>query len=183
MRDFRRRGRAHLCFGNKKNGKRQLSVSLEITDEIHHHIQNGEKTIRSFFLTSKKEKYTPVVRKRIVPTELAKTTRRRLAPPSSGKSRLPRPRRPLSRPKMMMMMMMMMMIAPPYSSRNHHLSRKIPLSRNSSQCDSFCSNFFVGCPRQTARKMRLLCSTATSHSAPPLLFDVCVCICTVCCSI
>ena len=162
MRDFRRRGRAYLCFGNKKNGKRQLSVSLEITDEIHHHIQNGEKTIRSFFLTSKKEKYTPVVRKRIVPTELAKTTRRRLAPPSSGKSRLPRPRRPLSRPKMMMMMMM---IAPPYYSRTHHLSRKIPLLRNS----SFCSNFFVGCPRQTARKVRLLCSTATSHSAPPLL--------------
>ena len=173
MRDFRRRGRAHLCFGNKKNGKRQLRVSLEITDEIHHHIQNGEKTIRSFFLTSKKEKYTPVVRKRIVPTELAKTTRRRLAPPSSGKSRLPRPRRPLSRPKMMMMMMM---IAPPYSSRNHHRSRKIPLSsRNASRCDSFCSNFFVGCPRQTARKMRrFLCSTATSHSAPPLFYDVCV---------
>ena len=120
-------------------------------------------------------------RKKIVPTELAKTTTaRRLAPPSSGKSRLPRPRRPLSRPKMMMMMM----IAPPYSSRNHHRSRKIPLSsRNASPCDSFCSNFFVGCPRQTARKMRLLCSTATSHSAPPLLFDVCVCICTVCCSI
>ena len=110
-------------------------------------------------------------RKKIVPTELAKkTTARRLAPPSSGKSRLPRPRRPLSRPKMMMMMM----IAPPYSSRNHHLSRKIPLSRDSSRRDSFCSNFFVGCPRQTARKMRLLCSTATSHSAPPLFYDVCV---------
>ena len=114
-------------------------------------------------------------RKKIVPTELAKTTTaRRLAPPSSGKSRLPRPRRPLSRPKMMMMMMMMM-IAPPYSSRNHHLSRKIPLSRDSSRRDSFCSNFFVGCPRQTARKMRrFLCSTATSHSAPPLFYDVCV---------
>ena len=140
MRDFRRRGRAHLCFGNKKNGKRQLRVSLEITDEIHHHIQNGEKTIRSFFSTSRRKRNIHIVaRKKIAPTELAKTTARRLAPPSSGKSRLPRPRRPLSRPKMMM-------IAPPYSSRNHHLSRKIPLLRNS----SFCSNFFVGCPRQTA---------------------------------
>ena len=114
------------------------------------------------------------MRKKIAPTELAKTTARRLAPPSSGKSRLPRPRRPLSRPKMMMM------IAPPYSSRNHHhLSRKIPLSSRNS---SFCSkNFFVGCPRQTApRKMRL-CSTATSpHSAPPLLRDACVYICKAC---
>ena len=146
MRDFRRRGRAHLCFGNKKNGKRQLRVSLEITDEIHHHIQNGEKTIRSFFSTSRRKRNIHIVaRKKIAPTELAKTTARRLAPPSSGKSRLPRPRRPLSRPKMMMMMM----IAHPHSSRNHHLSRKIPLLRNS----SFCSKnyFFVGCPRQTAR--------------------------------
>ena len=120
-------------------------------------------------------------RKKIVPTELAKkTTARRLAPPSSGKSRLPRPRRPLSRPKMMMPMMI---VPPPpsssSSSRNHHLSRKIPLSRNSSssqRCCSFCLNFFVGCPRQTARKnlLLLLCSTATSHSAPPLYIDACV---------
>ena len=114
------------------------------------------------------------MRKIIVPIELAKTTtQRRLAPPSSGKSRLPRPRRPLSRPKMMMPTMI---VPPPWSRNHHHLSpRKIPLSsRDSSsrRCDSFCSNFFVGCPRQTARKNLLLCSTATSHSsssAPPLL--------------
>ena len=130
-----------------------------------------------------KEKYISRAKGRekdnIVPIELATKTQRRLAPPSSGKSRLPRPRRPLSRPKMMMPMMI---VPPPpssSSSRNHHLSRKIPLSRNSSssqRCCSFCLNFFVGCPRQTARKnlLLLLCSTATSHSAPPLYIDACV---------